>query len=133
MATPVMAPVPMTMHNTVSSAAVLKFPCSADKQGELRAMTTSGMPPALASRGMTPAEWAECCEALSGVVEAQFFKACPVTECIYYCVPGGPIQMCLCFCNPITWPLCIMPVDRAKKACKLKCTAILFKYGYKVC
>ena len=135
------APVPMTMGDPNFQwldryvyAARLKFPCSAGKKLELEAMLHSTVPPlALSSRGMTEAEWAECCAALRAIVEAQFFKSSPAAEFIYYCVPGGPLQTCLCLLNPITCVVCIGPVDRARTACKLKCTAILFKYGYKVC
>ena len=125
-----MAPMPMTM-NSVPPAVVFKFPCSSSKQSELKAMTDGGVPPALAGRGMTARQWEECVAALNGVVEKQFFKNCPGLECCYFCVPGGPIQMCLCMINPCSCVLCFQPVEEAKKACKLKCTAILMQCGYK--
>lgn len=95
-------------------------------------MTTSGVPLALASRGMSPAEWAECCEALHGVTDAQFFKDCPELEGLYFCFPGGPIQCALCLINPCTCILCLRPLDTAKKACRDKCTPILSRYQYEV-
>merc|ERR1719198_1275173 len=115
-----MAPVPMTMSNPASSvaASTIEFPCGADKQSQFRELTGAGVPLALASRGMTPTEWAECCDGLNSVLDAQFFKNCPALECCYFCVPGGPIQCCLCMINPVTCILCIQPVEEAKKKCK---------------
>ena len=110
----------------------IRFPCSAGKQEKLAAMTTSGVPQALASRGMSQAEWAECCKAVNSVADAQFFKACPGLETLYYCFPGGPIQCALCLVNPCTCILCSGPVEKARKACRDKCTTILSKYQYKV-
>ena len=126
------APVPMMMTNTMAPAtAVLKFVCGASSANKLQAACKT-TPPALASRGMTPSEWAECSEALKSVLDASFFRNCSGLECIYWCVPGGPLQTCCCLCNPITCIMCIQPVERAKKECKLKCTPILAKYGYTV-
>ena len=118
----------------VSAAAApggpIKFPCDADKQEKLKQMTTNAVPPALASRGMTSAQWAECCDAVNAVKDAQFFKNCPALECCYFCIPCGPIQCALCLINPVTCIVCIGPVERAKKACTAKCNAILQPIGY---
>ena len=132
-ATPVLAPVPMAMGNPNAAAApglTFKFPCSAEKGKGLEATFGTGVPPALSSRGMTQGEWSECCDALKEVYNAQFFKNCTALECIYFCVPGGPLQAACCLCNPVTCVLCIQPVESAKNTCVAKCNPILSKYGY---
>ena len=129
----VQAPVPMTMGTTSAAATpggTLTFLCNTDKGKAMVAALANGVPSALASRGMTQAEWSECAEALKDIYNAQFFKDCPVFEGCYYCCPGGPIQAFLCVCNPVTCIVCIQPVERKRDACVAKCSPILHKYGY---
>ena len=110
-ATPVLAPVPMAMGNPNAAAApglTFKFPCSAEKGKGLEATFGTGVPPALSSRGMTQGEWSECCDALKEVYNAQFFKNCTALECIYFCVPGGPLQAACCLCNPVSFSMMVL-------------------------
>ena len=75
------APTPMSMQ--ASASEILRFPCGAHKYEQLKAMTRADVPYALASRGMTRAQWAECTDALERVHDAQFFKNCPSAEACY--------------------------------------------------
>jgi hypothetical protein len=127
-ATP-MQTAPMPMQMVAAPMPVISFPCDADKQDKLQSIKAGGVPPGLASRGLTPAQWAEC-EAVSTVSDAQFFKNCPGMECCYYCIPGGPIQCCLCLLNPFTLFVILPPVNKAKRDCTERCNAILRPYGY---
>ena len=125
------APVPMTMGAPmVSATAEIKFPVAADKQEKLKAILLGGIPQALASRGMTASQWAECCDNVQHVQVGQYFYNCPGLECVYWCIPGGPIQTCICLCNPVSWVLCIGPTEKNKKECIAKCNPILQPYGY---
>ena len=130
------APTPMSMQAPASGfsrfSPTLRFPCSTDKYEQLKAMTRADVPYALAARGMTQRQWTECTDALERVHDAQFFKNCPVADCCFWCFPLGPLQSLLCFANPITWVFCINPVERAKRACIVRCTPILQPLGYKV-
>ena len=127
-AVPMVAPVPMQMSSPAGASII--FPLGLDKRAKLQEIKTRGVPPALADRGMTPGQWTACCEAVDTVADAQFFRNCPTLECIYWCVPGGPIQCALCMFNPFTWLVIVPPVERAKKYCTEKCNAILQQYGY---
>ena len=120
----------MTMSDAVPASTVLRFPCSASKQHKLKLLTSGGVPPVLARRGMTVAEWSKCCDALNAVADANFFANCPALEALYWCTPGGPVQAALCCCNPCTWAFCLLPTDRAKGVCRAQCTEILLPYGY---
>ena len=124
------APTPMSMQ--ASASGIWRFPCSADKYEQLKAMTRADAPYALASRGMTREQWAHCTDALEAVHDASFFKNCPFAQCCYWCVPFGPLQAFLCLFNPISCVFCIQPVERAKRACIAQCTPILRPLGYKV-
>ena len=124
------APTPMSMQ--ASASEILRFPCGAHKYEQLKAMTRADAPYALASRGMTRAQWAECTDALERVHDAQFFKNCPFAGLCYWGIPLGPLQFLLCFANPITWLFCFNPVERARRACIFRCTPILQPLGYKV-
>ena len=77
-------------------------------------------------------EWREIMEALDAVMHANFFYDCPACECVYYCIPGGPIQCVLCMLNPVTCIVCFGPVESAKKAAKAKIEPIIGKYGLKL-
>ena len=124
------APTPMSMQ--ASASEILRFPCGAHKYEQLKAMTRADAPYALASRGMTRAQWAECTDALERVHDAQFFKNCPFAQLCYWCIPLGPLQFLLCFANPITWVSCIIPVESAKKALLMRLARLLQPLGYKV-
>ena len=124
------APTPMSMQ--ASASEILRFPCGAHKYEQLKAMTRADVPYALASRGMTRAQWAECTDALERVHDAQFFKNCPFAQLCYWCIPLGPLQFLLCFANPITWVSCIIPVESAKKALLMRLPRLLQPLGYKV-
>ena len=123
---------PPAMSMQASASVILRFPCSTDKYEQLKAMTRADAPYALASRGMTRAQWAECTDALERVHDAQFFKNCPFAQLCYWCIPLGPLQFLLCFANPITWVSCIIPVENAKKELLMRLPRLLQPLGYKV-
>ena len=77
---------------------------------------------------MTIQEYREVMDAIESVVTANPFINCKTVECVYWCCPGGPLQMALCCCNPVTWML-YAPQDKAKKASVERLRPILDKYG----
>lgn len=87
------------------------------------------VPAALAGRGVTEHEWKTTCERLEEAARANFFYDYPICECIYWCVPLGPVQCCLCHCNPISWCVCLLPVEKANTRAKTEINGILGKYG----
>jgi len=92
---------------------------------ELKASNQSPIPVISAS------EWGEIIEALDAAQRGNFFYDCPFCECVYWCVPGGPIQSAACLCNPISWIVCICPMEGKKAAAKSRIEAIVGKYGLK--
>ena len=95
------------------------------KMSELKARSQSPIPV------ISPSEWSEIIDAIDATQRANPFYDCPVCECVYFCVPGGPIQCLLCMVNPITCICHFMPVEAAKKAAKSKIDPIVSKYGLK--
>ena len=144
MATPIMAaPVPMVMAAPVgvgapqmgtvvaSTPAVwydVNITLALDQWDEF-AKKRRDVPPPLVGKGVTMNEWTDVMNHLETFKKAHFFYSCPTMECVYFCVPGACFQCCLCLCNPITWALCICPVESAKKPCLNAVNAILEPKG----
>eukprot|EP00931_Biecheleriopsis_adriatica_P106300 TRINITY_DN8077_c0_g1_i1.p1 TRINITY_DN8077_c0_g1~~TRINITY_DN8077_c0_g1_i1.p1 ORF type:complete len:191 (-),score=25.54 TRINITY_DN8077_c0_g1_i1:193-765(-) len=87
------------------------------------------VPDVLAARGVNENEWKTVCDKIDETARLHFFYSCPTCECIYWCVPLGPIQTCLCLCNPVTWCCCIWPAETANKQATSQINDILGKYG----
>jgi hypothetical protein len=63
-----------------------------------------GLPPELRAAGMTEATWGAIVRAVEDGKRENPFHNCKICECIYFCVPGGPLQTALCLIlNPCTW------------------------------
>ncbi|CAD7926441.1 unnamed protein product [Amoebophrya sp. A120] len=107
-----------------------KFPIGSHEREVVKEMTKNGVPPVLASRGLRPAQWQQCADALIRMTDQQFFKNCPALEGVYWCCPGGPVQTVVCVFNPISCVFCIMPMEEAKKKCVEICDPILRPLGF---
>ena len=79
---------------------------------------------------MPAGDWTAVWGAMEQVQKANFFYDCPGMECVYWCVPAGPVQCVMCFLNPITWAVCICPTESKKKEVVAQCNPILNKYSY---
>eukprot|EP00928_Gymnodinium_smaydae_P040620 TRINITY_DN27534_c0_g1_i2.p1 TRINITY_DN27534_c0_g1~~TRINITY_DN27534_c0_g1_i2.p1 ORF type:complete len:176 (-),score=24.90 TRINITY_DN27534_c0_g1_i2:304-831(-) len=87
------------------------------------------VPDALAGRGITEHEWRTACDQVEEAARSAFFYNYPTCECIYWCVPLGPVQTCLCMLNPISWCCCILPAQKANERAASNINDILGKYG----
>ena len=105
-----------------------RFSLQLDKKSRLSELKASSQSPIPV---ISPSEWAEIIAAIDETQRANFFYDCTPCEGVYWCFPGGPIQCAACFLNPITWILCICPVEAKKSAAKSKIEPIVSKYGLK--
>lgn len=119
---------PPVLHATPSGAPI-KVCVGAGAREEFKRRKDE-VPMQLVAAGMDGSEWTAVMAELEQVLQAQYFYNYPRLECVYWCVPGGPIQCVLCLCNPVTCCLCIQPVEGAKKRAKPAVDAILNRYGY---
>ena len=122
-AQPMMMAAPMAGGGTVEIKLALEHK---QKLAEQRAV----IPPQLAAKGMDKNDWDEVCRQLQMFQQANFFYDCPGMECVYWCIPGGPVQCVACLFNPITWVVCICPAESKKKEIIAQCNPILNKYSY---
>mmetsp|Transcript_2037 Transcript_2037/g.6102 ORF Transcript_2037/g.6102 Transcript_2037/m.6102 type:complete len:213 (+) Transcript_2037:88-726(+) len=134
-AQPVAAPTPMVMAQPMATTELgagsglpWRLSLQVDKKTEMSELKASGQSPIPV---ISRSDWAEIVAALDETQRGQFFYDSPGCEFVYFCCPGGPIQLVVCMCNPITCALCICPMEAKKTAAKAKIDPIVSKYGLK--
>lgn len=90
------------------------------------------MPDPIKAKGVTQTEWETIMDHFDAFKQKNFFYSCPSCECVYWCCPGLCLQTALCFCNPVTWIVCINPSEAAKKPCEAAVNEVLRHRGLAV-
>lgn len=78
----------------------LQLNLEADKYAAMRDMPAHMN--LLVAHGVRQEEWYQIHSEIDEVRKAGPCYNQPFCECLYFCVPGGPVQCLLCMCNPIT-------------------------------
>ena len=128
---PTSAPLQVQSFPSASGQGGAAFKVSVElrKLHELRDFK-SVMPPLFKSRNVTSSDHHAIAKAMEDAQQANPFYNCANCECMYWWIPLGPVQMCMCFLNPCTY--CIYEeFDKKKKEFNRIAPTILAKYGMK--